>query len=272
MKSAGKIVYYIVKYALSLFVAVSALICCEDAAVCEAKEGITKKDVEQFVIDYYEAQTEETIDSIGDYVEDQEALTENIIRRKLFFRYGGGEYDNIEVDVYPVSDGEHWLCFVTCDVMVEEFGVSLPGATTQLVGEKKDGSLQIMNGIISEENEVLWKEVRELSLSDEIVDKLNKVTVRYNDIIAENRELMEWIIDTDNAINKELGKYYAGEDIFKDEVVYIVQKGNCLWSIAEDQLGDGMYWSKIYEKNRNVIGDNPDLLYVGIELQMGEAD
>ena len=47
---------------------------------------------------------------------------------------------------------------------------------------------------------------------------------------------------------------------------YVVREGDCLWSIAEEEFGDGMYWSCIYEANRELIGDNPNLIYVGWEL------
>ena len=49
---------------------------------------------------------------------------------------------------------------------------------------------------------------------------------------------------------------------------YVVKKGDCLWSIAEKQLGDGMRWSGIYETNKAVIGEDPNLIYVGIELEL----
>ena len=39
-------------------------------------------------------------------------------------------------------------------------------------------------------------------------------------------------------------------------------------SIAEEQLGDGMYWSGIYEDNRELMGDDPNLIYVGWELKI----
>ena len=56
-----------------------------------------------------------------------------------------------------------------------------------------------------------------------------------------------------------------------EEESYFVKKGDCLWSIAEQELGDGMYWTDIYEANRAVIGENPDLLYVGISLDLRKA-
>ncbi|MDE7428464.1 MAG: hypothetical protein K2N00_04215, partial [Lachnospiraceae bacterium] len=49
---------------------------------------------------------------------------------------------------------------------------------------------------------------------------------------------------------------------------YVVKIGDCLCDIAETQLGDGMRWSGIYETNKALIGDDPDLLYVGIELEL----
>lgn len=44
---------------------------------------------------------------------------------------------------------------------------------------------------------------------------------------------------------------------------YIVQKGDCLWSIAKKFLGSGAKYTKIYEMNKEVIGSDPDLIYPG---------
>jgi LysM repeat protein len=45
-------------------------------------------------------------------------------------------------------------------------------------------------------------------------------------------------------------------------MTYIVVSGDCLWSIAQEYLGDGYLYSEIYELNMDVIS-NPDLIYVG---------
>lgn len=45
--------------------------------------------------------------------------------------------------------------------------------------------------------------------------------------------------------------------------VYVVQPGDCLTVIADNL---GLDWQKLYADNRDVIGDNPDLIHPGQEL------
>lgn len=46
---------------------------------------------------------------------------------------------------------------------------------------------------------------------------------------------------------------------------YTVQRGDTLWKIAEKFYGTGMYWTQIYEDNKNVLS-NPNRIYAGQEL------
>lgn len=69
----------------------------------------------------------------------------------------------------------------------------------------------------------------------------------------------------------KFGNYenYAPEIVSEDvseETIYYVQKGDCLWRIAEKLLGDGRRWTEIYERNRALIGSNPSLIYEGMAL------
>ncbi len=55
-----------------------------------------------------------------------------------------------------------------------------------------------------------------------------------------------------------------------DEASYTVKRGDCLWHIAERHLGPGATsaeitteWHRWYQANRDVIGDDPDLILVG---------
>lgn len=45
-----------------------------------------------------------------------------------------------------------------------------------------------------------------------------------------------------------------------------VEKGDSLWKISEEYYGVGKYWVKIYEYNQTEIGENPSLIYEGMEL------
>jgi len=50
--------------------------------------------------------------------------------------------------------------------------------------------------------------------------------------------------------------------------VYVVQSGDTLRSIAQDQYGDATLWPRIYDANRDVIGPDPDALIAGTKLQI----
>lgn len=49
---------------------------------------------------------------------------------------------------------------------------------------------------------------------------------------------------------------------------YTVKKGDSLSKIAKAIYGDMHRWKDIYEANRQVIGDNPDLIQPGQNLRI----
>lgn len=50
--------------------------------------------------------------------------------------------------------------------------------------------------------------------------------------------------------------------------IYIVKKGDCLWSISKACSGNGNNWKKLYNLNKKVIGKNPNLIYPGQKLTL----
>ena len=51
---------------------------------------------------------------------------------------------------------------------------------------------------------------------------------------------------------------------------YVVKAGDSLSKIAAEHLGDASRWPEIYEKNKDVIGDNPNLIHPGQEYVLPE--
>ena len=47
---------------------------------------------------------------------------------------------------------------------------------------------------------------------------------------------------------------------------YTVKAGDSLWKIAAEQTGSGYNWTKIYELNKKLVGQNPNLIYPGQKL------
>jgi nucleoid-associated protein YgaU len=60
----------------------------------------------------------------------------------------------------------------------------------------------------------------------------------------------------------------VGKQAATKEKTHTVDKGESLWAIAEQELGDGKRWREIYDANKDVIGDNPDLIKPGQELKI----
>ena len=48
---------------------------------------------------------------------------------------------------------------------------------------------------------------------------------------------------------------------------YLVQKGDCLWSISVRAYADGYQWTKVWENNKQIIA-NPDIIEPGMLLKL----
>lgn len=58
------------------------------------------------------------------------------------------------------------------------------------------------------------------------------------------------------------------EDTAEKETLIVVQQGDSLWRIARNYLGDGAKYTDLYARNKAVIGENPDRIMPGMELDV----
>jgi len=110
----------------------------------------------------------------------------------------------------------------------------------------------------------------------EVIVKGTEVTIRGDVETADDKEEALALVQDISGISKiisgisvaeEEEEYEEeGEEEEGEEDVYVVQPGDTLWAIAQEQYGDGSLYMEIYKANKSVIGPNPDLIKVGQEL------
>ena len=181
------------------------------ATVCYAKSDTDKGKVEEFITAYYEAHTAEGMETLPDYVADAESaagemIAEEMLDLKVCLGLGVEKYDNLDVAAYPLSDGISWLVVVSYELIVEDFDIGIPGLTSLMVRKQKDGTFKIWDEYFENmddtEREKLEEEIWEFRLSDEIYDKTIDVNSRYNTIVSENPDILEWVLDLQDEITQ----------------------------------------------------------------------
>ena len=101
---------------------------------------------------------------------------------------------------------------------------------------------------------------------EEVGDWINEINRAYEEALKDSPETVEWIDEVREKLGKELSEELAKELEMQERHYYTVKKGDSLWRIAGELLGDGTEWKKLYEENRELIGENPDLILPGTEL------
>ncbi|WP_103528994.1 LysM peptidoglycan-binding domain-containing protein [Streptomyces sp. SM12] len=57
-----------------------------------------------------------------------------------------------------------------------------------------------------------------------------------------------------------------------EDVLHVVQPGDSLWSITDEHRGDPEAWPEVYQANRDIVGENPNLILPGQEVTVPTVD
>lgn len=105
---------------------------------------------------------------------------------------------------------------------------------------------------------------KEEARAEEIAEKRRKAARKKTE--AEIRERHE------KEMKAAKAKREAEEEAKAKLKVHVVEKGDTLTAIALKYYGNAGEFMKIYEANKEVIGDNPDRILVGQELVIPELE
>lgn len=235
-----------------------------------------KREVESLITAYYEACSQEEQERIAELLEmGEHTLTD--LRGQWARDCGLEGYKVTRTEAQPMKEDGMWFVYAEYEVSVKGIEVTIPGASCHVV-QKTEDRWQVVSDFASGE---LHDQVQEFALG--YVDAIEEVNQRYNDVVAGNPEVWEWLNDAAAVMQEKMyAELRKEEDRGQEEqqttpqedseegisAVYIVLPGDCLWHIAENQLGDCLKWTELYDWNRETIGDNPDLILIGTELRI----
>lgn len=161
------------------------------------------QDINNVIKTYYTAQAEgdvETISSLNTYLNDIE-----IIRVQEMSKYIES-YPAITVYTKPGLSNNSYVAYVYSEVKFVDVEQELPGMQTYYIEQDESGTFHISDGTY---DETVWNYIKEVTLQDDVVDLNNKVVVEYNDLLANDEELSEFIAYLKEKINEDVGEILA---------------------------------------------------------------
>jgi nucleoid-associated protein YgaU len=150
-------------------------------------------------------------------------------------------------------------------------GKAVTGITVSAKAETEDkdkntGDGSADNNIAPDEKASADKKTSEEASEEKNPDKMT-ADKKATDKNADEKEVTEAEVSAEEtAESKSAGEKTAEKQRTIPGDSYTVVKGDCLWNIAKARYGSGIDYVRIYEANKSVIGDNPDLIYPGTQL------
>ena len=97
-----------------------------------------------------------------------------------------------------------YIVYVYADLKFYDYDKPVPGMRTYYVCTDEDGKLYINED--GEESESELHYMREVQLQEDVVDLNNKAAVAYNDMIAEDKTLADFLVNLADEIEKNVGE------------------------------------------------------------------
>lgn len=164
------------------------------------------QDVNNVLRNYYDAQAAgdiETISSLNTYLNDIEKIRVEEMSKYI------ESYPVLNVYTKPGLSENTYVAYVYSEVKFQDVAQVMPGMQTYYIGQDENGNFFVNDGTYDDS---LWSYIKEVTLQDDVVDLHNKVVVEYNELLANDEELNEFIAYLKEKINEEVGEILAEEE------------------------------------------------------------
>jgi len=161
------------------------------------------QDINNIVKVYYDAQASgdiDTVSSLNTYLNDIEKIRVEELSKYI------DNYTKLDVYTKPGLTENTYVAYVYSEVKFTDMEQELPGMQTYYIGRNADGDFFINDGTY---DDTVWNYIKEVTLQDDVVDLNNKVVVEYNELLASDEELSEFIAYLKEKINEEVGEILA---------------------------------------------------------------
>ncbi len=153
---------------------------------------------------YYTAMVEGDTDTMDKLVNKLDAT--EILKAEETSKYIES-YPVLEVYTKTGPKEGTYVAYVYAEVKFYDYDKPIPGMRTYYVCTDENGSYYLNED--GEEDKNVLNYIRELTLQDDVIDLNNKVAVAYNDMVAEDETLLDFIIDLNDEIDKNVGEALA---------------------------------------------------------------
>lgn len=116
-------------------------------------------------------------------------------------------YPTIEIYTKVGPKEGCYIAYVYAELKFYDYDKTIPGMSVYYVCQDENGNYYINED--GEESESVLNYIREVNLQDDAVDLSNRAAVAYNDMIAEDEDLVNFILDLNTEIDKNVGEALA---------------------------------------------------------------
>ena len=165
---------------------------------------------------------------------------------------------NIPVAVQPAADSEWQPRY-----HVVQSGENLPLIAKQYYGPE-DGNRRIVIQKLYEANSDILDSPDKIRVNDKLViPPLEQLLNDSNTTLTASAQTQE------SSLLSRFAEFFEPVDSDKPARLYVVQKGESLWGIAQKTLGDGRRYKEILKLNGGI--KNPDDVRVGMTLKIPQS-